>query len=1244
MINLKKILVLFYISFFIHLSKIISQDYTYEFKKITLKEDISKYHNEKIFLENTKKKSEIEKIRLPNYVFYYQKSKDSVQKEKKEIIIEKGLTENFYQYETNNFNLRKNKGTTYYSRATGDWKSNTTWSTAGCGGAAASSTPGEAPGDIAIICNGHTVTVTANPANPIQEVTIKNGGTLICGSTGAGLNKRIAISSNGYFIIEGGGTYIHNTDNNAATTVFQGTEIFDPASTVIIKKWDATTTNLISDVSSDFGNLVLEWNTSGNVWQCTGLGTTRAIKGYFTIQNNCGVWLDNTTNDLSITIGGDLTLNNGYLEIKRVPANGNGNVTLNVNGNVSVSGSSSYFYGIINTGTYNYTGNFIMQANNLTISSAAYFYGQYNTNGNAEFNFNGDTYIHGYTSQGANTFYSTFYGIYANSSSLNYGNGTCNFNTNNLTLSNRGRFYGKYMNQIKELPPPSGNFTSTIQNNLIIGEDNSDCFYYGIYCYIDGSSIYGLCSGDVSLNINNDLLVKGSDQYYNFTGTNGNGSVYITINNNMQLNGGSVKLNSYAFIGNHGIINFTVKNLEILLGAILFHSTDVEDGRICYINITNNANIYFANSSEFFLFSNLTGGTQNQVFKFTVGGDLNISGNTSALFRTRAENSNITDSITINGNLIISGGQVLLGSYKNNPLNCEIKGNVTISGGTINCSNNSLSKIDLIMPTTPISWSQTGGTVSLCNLNIKSGKTINLTGNKLGDFLSGHTLTVENNSTLNCDIYPITGGGNFNLQSGATLGIGNINGIESTGAIGNVQVTGTRIYNSNAIYRYYGNQTPQLTGNFITTSDPEIYKLIIDKTNNTDKVNINKGTSGSSSFIITNNLNLINGGLDLNERTLIISNGAPEAITRTNGYIISEQNSSDNNSKLQWNIGSNSGNYTFPFGTVDGYYIPVIINNTSNIGNVTISTRATSSSDNTPWASGVTNMNINQSDGATCCVIDRWWNINATNPAPINITFSYLGRENTMDNPNAEIVIQHWTGTGWNNGKGGINGTYTSTGSNGGNISTQTYSVTAEGLTEFSPYVLVGIPSGPLPVDLINFYGICESPYISIHWQTANEFNCYAFSLQKSKNLIEWENLNLVKCNLYSNYINNYKVIDYQPYIPTTYYQLKQIDIDGNEKLFDIISVSCNESISKPIINIYQNYDGNIIIDYYGNIDFKAKINIINYLGQVIYSKNILLNEFNNKEILSIYSKGIYLVKIISDQEIFLKSNKIVIY
>ena len=68
--------------------------------------------------------------------------------------------------------------TTYYSKVSGDWDVASTWQTGGCGGGGPDAGPPTATDNV-VICNGQTVTLTANVV--IANLTI-NSGAFIAGA------------------------------------------------------------------------------------------------------------------------------------------------------------------------------------------------------------------------------------------------------------------------------------------------------------------------------------------------------------------------------------------------------------------------------------------------------------------------------------------------------------------------------------------------------------------------------------------------------------------------------------------------------------------------------------------------------------------------------------------------------------------------------------------------------------------------------------------------------------------------------------------------------------------------------------------------------------------------------------------------------------------------------------------------------------------------------------------------------
>src|SRR5438105_4125907 len=137
--------------------------------------------------------------------------------------------------------------TTYYSRASGSWGSNTTWSTASCGGTAVASGMYPAAGDIVTVCSGHTVTLAAAAA--AATVTIASTGTLqlvsynmtVSGATSVsgtlGINSNLGAKTfTGDVTINSGGTWTNsgngavsfggNLSNSGTFTAGTGTQTF----------------------------------------------------------------------------------------------------------------------------------------------------------------------------------------------------------------------------------------------------------------------------------------------------------------------------------------------------------------------------------------------------------------------------------------------------------------------------------------------------------------------------------------------------------------------------------------------------------------------------------------------------------------------------------------------------------------------------------------------------------------------------------------------------------------------------------------------------------------------------------------------------------------------------------------------------------------------------------------------------------------------------------------------------------
>jgi hypothetical protein len=183
--------------------------------------------------------------------------------------------------------------------------------------------------------------------------------------------------------------------------------------------------------------------------------------------------------------------------------------------------------------------------------------------------------------------------------------------------------------------------------------------------------------------------------------------------------------------------------------------------------------------------------------------------------------------------------------------------------------------------------------ISPGNVFLTSNKTIN---SSTFDFI------VAAGGRLNCSTFVVSGGVDFVLADGGTIGIGSPDGITTAGG-GNIQTSG-RSYSSAANYLYYGS-TNQVTGNFVTTP--------LANTVNAFSIS-NTGTTGNNTVTLTINnttasLLYLNNGL--------FASGINQTLRIASGGIIYGLGGHNPNNATAGNIHFVGGGSTN--GTFDGY-------------------------------------------------------------------------------------------------------------------------------------------------------------------------------------------------------------------------------------------------------------------------------------------------------------------------------------
>ena len=462
---------------------------------------------------------------------------------------------------------------------------------------------------------------------------------------------------------------------------------------------------------------------------------------------------------------------------------------------------------------------------------------------------------------------------------------------------------------------------------------------------------------------------------------------------------------------------------------------------------------------------------------------------------------------------------------------------------------------------------------------------------------------------------------NGNLTIASTDGLDFSDGTTGT-ADGTIELYGNWINNGvesdfkegNSIVKFMGTANQS-----ISTADPAgeeaFYALDINKSSGTvtmnDDVWIDKDIEGGTNALLT----FTQGKLDLNGKTIKIWNPNEQAVTRTSGGIVSEK--TNNSSKVTWAIENNTGAHIFPFINAANFYIPFTFNLTAgDVDDLTVSTYPTASN-NTPYPTTPQSVsNVDDAAGVdnSTNTVNRFWQIDKTGSSgTASLTFTYGDNEWDAGEP-SDYEAQRWNAPTslW---QAALPGQTQNVASN---------SVTVPNVTTFSPWTLASKLS-PLPIELLSFSAQYDGhKNVELTWTTATEVNNDFFSVERSTDAVNFEEVCRVKGSGTSLQKKKYGCVDTDPKKGISYYRLKQMDFDRTFSYSQIEPVSIGRDED---IKVYPNPNetGKLKIATGSN---RAFIKVFDGIGKMVYQLEGTegLTELD----LEPFGMGVYLVSIIS--------------
>ena len=185
---------------------------------------------------------------------------------------------------------------------------------------------------------------------------------------------------------------------------------------------------------------------------------------------------------------------------------------------------------------------------------------------------------------------------------------------------------------------------------------------------------------------------------------------------------------------------------------------------------------------------------------------------------------------------------------------------------------------------------------------------------------------------------------------------------------------------------------------------------------------------------------------------------------------------------------------------------------------------------------------------------------------------------------------------------------------------------TLSAVTTFSPFTLASISSSnPLPIELLSFTAIYNGKNaVDLNWQTATETDNNFFTIERSANGLDFEEVAEINGAGNSTHILNYSTKDNSPLAGISYYRLKQTDYNGKYEYSQIVSINTFDGFK--VENVFPNpANDKLTIEFNNQAAESIQIMIIDCVGQQIYFIKKDMNS-NFTIDLSSLAKGMYTI------------------
>jgi len=757
--------------------------------------------------------------------------------------------------------------------------------------------------------------------------------------------------------------------------------------------------------------------------------------------------------------------------------------------------------------------------------------------------------------------------------------------------------------------------------------------------------------------------------------------------------------------------------LTVETGGTLVHTNGIS------LNITNSTNTYdFIVNGTYVLQGTqpvLTGSTKGQVnglvrVDLNTGGESdNFARNTRIYFTT----GSVFEWSTTQ--LFETGTSGVMTYFPNSASGVTAIFRVTATMGTLgsNSTTQFLGKFEVTGATAKISFVNTGskifrdglgGSGTLTHEIIKAGSWNDCGTFILGDPLGGNITTPIIDGTLNIRILNAALTTDFEIDKRATATISGNPTIQigvDTSIGSTFLVSGTLTHNSTSpVLLTYGNLTDTgfISGTGTFTASSSNTTVTVGKTisGSMGTLNFTTGANTVYNFImglsspassttcrialgtdlaIANNLTLT-AGILVTEDNLLTWNNSGGTLTSPTGT------SYANSFIATCDVNGNALNYSIA-SSYDGSVGFRINNIGSSSGNITFPVGATFLNSGTSYTATPNRMMINNSgttDYFTVVVkkelmiytplsgVNRVWYVSEGNPGGSHVTMSlyftkrqWSGTGNTYPSEQDEIeagflfsdphlVQQTYTYQFVSNSVSGLPPTgdvpdYSNSSSGGFPYGTEISAQyrfgispdlfnAKDGIKEFTRFSVFNANNIILPVSVTNFKAFQKGNDVQIEWSALNEINVDHYEIERSTNAVTFQVIATIAARNNNSPVNNYLSFDPMPANGKNFYRIKITDKNSNETYTSTVAIDLSNN--KISVNIIPNPVRNKTINIQLNNVIQGRYNLLLYSmdGKMVYQK-IIEHPGNSsvKQVVlpSSIRPGTYLVKLYNENTAF---------